>query len=239
MWGAALGQVGLDPTAVEVIAVGLRIVSAITLNRVGLAPRTTRTSTQGRDGVDQRQQLGDVMPVGGRQDRDERNAARLGEDVVFGTRLAAIGWVRSSFFPPRSARSEALSTIARARSSWPCRRSSASSTVCRRFQTPARCHCTSRRQQVLPDPHPISFGSICHGRPARKTNTMPVNAARSGTRGRPRRLPARRRRFGSSGAIRAHRASSMRRWDMRDRLALGHATVPTCRSKYKRDVSHF
>src|SRR5438552_15424448 len=31
-----------------------------------------------------------------------------------------------------------------------------------------------RRQHVLPDPHPISFGSICHGRPQRKTNRMPV-----------------------------------------------------------------
>jgi hypothetical protein len=31
----------------------------------------------------------------------------------------------------------------------------------------------------------------------------------------------------------------MRRWDMRDRLALGHATVPIYRSKYKRHVTYF
>jgi hypothetical protein len=42
---------------------------------------------------------------------------------------------------------------------------------------PARCRATSRRQQVLPDPHPISRGSICHGRPPRGTNKMPMHEA--------------------------------------------------------------
>ncbi len=59
------------------------------------------------------------LAVGRRQQGDQRDAARLRENVMFRPALTAIGWVRSSFFPPRSARSEALSTRARARSSWP------------------------------------------------------------------------------------------------------------------------
>jgi hypothetical protein len=47
----------------------------------------------------------------------------------------------------------------------------------------------------------------------------------------------RRRRFGSSGSIRAHNASSMRAWGIPDRLPLGQATVPSLRSQYKRSVS--
>ena len=158
---------------------------------------------------------------------------------MFRPRLTAIGWVRSSFFPPRSARTEALSTMARARSSWPCARNSASSAAWRRRHTPACCQRTSRRQHVLPDPQPISFGSICHGIPVRSTNRIPVNAARSGTRGRPIFLKRRRGGFGNNGSIRVHKASSIRRFDMRDRLTFGHATVPIRRQQYKRHVSYF
>jgi hypothetical protein len=47
----------------------------------------------------------------------------------------------------------------------------------------------------------------------------------------------RRRRFGSSGSIRAHKSSSIKAWGMPDRLTLGQATVPSLGSKYKRSVS--
>jgi hypothetical protein len=50
---------------------------------------------------DQGVEVGDVVDVRGRDMRHRRHPARIGHDVVFGPRLAAIGWVRSSFFPPR------------------------------------------------------------------------------------------------------------------------------------------
>ena len=239
MGRAALGELGVDPAAVQRVAVRLRVIAPIALNQVRLADGTTGTPAQRRDRVDQRQQLGDVVAVRGSQQRRQRDAAGLGENVVLRPRLTAIGWVRSSFFPPRSARTEALSTRARVRSSWPRWRNSASRTACSRRQTPARCHRASRRQHVLPEPQPISFGSICHGSPLRKTNRMPVNAARSGTRGRPIVFQRRRGGFGRSGSIRLHRASSIRRWDMRDRLRRGHATVPIRPIQYKRHVNYF
>lgn len=236
---AALGQLSLDPAALQRVAMRLRVVAPVALNERRLAHRSTRTAAQRRNRVNQGQKLGDVVAVGGGQERRQRDATRLGENVVFRPRLAAIGWVRSSFFPPRNARTEALSTRARVRSSWPRWRNSASKTACSRRQTPARCQRTSRRQHVLPEPQPISFGSICHGSPLRKTNRMPVNAARSGMRGRPMACHRRRGGFGSSGSIRLQRASSIRRWDMRDRLALGQATVPIRLDQYKRHVSYF
>jgi len=54
-------------------------------------------------------------------------------------------------------------------------RSSARRVSCKRRQTPARSHFTKRRQHVLPEPHPISRGNICHGNPPRSTNRMPVS----------------------------------------------------------------
>jgi hypothetical protein len=73
------------------------------------------------------------------------------------------------------------------------------------------------RQQVLPDPHPISRGRICQGTPDRSTYKMPVNTAGSGTRVRPCRWPRRLRGCGIRGARRTHKASSRSGRAMPDR----------------------
>jgi hypothetical protein len=237
--GAALGQLRFDTPATKRVAVRLRIIPAVALHQVRLAPRAARAAAKRGNAVDEWQQLRDVVAVGPSQPRRKRNPLRVSEKVMFRPRLTAIGRVRSSFFPPRSARMEELSTRARAKSSWPRWRKSASRTAWRRRQTPARCQRTKRRQHVLPDPQPISFGSICHGSPLRKTNRIPVSAARSGTRGRPILLNRRRGGFGNRGSMRLHKASSISRWARCDRLAAGHATVPRWPEKYKRHVNYF
>jgi hypothetical protein len=45
--------------------------------------------------------------------------------------------------------------------------------------------------------------------------------------------------FGSRGSIRLHNASSINRWARHDRLAAGHATVPSWPEEYKRHVRYF
>ena len=119
MWRSALGELGADPAAMQRVAMRLRIVGPVALNHPRLAHRPTGTAAERRNCVDQGQELGDVMAVGGGQQNGQRDAARLGENMVFRPRLTAIGWVRSSFFPPRNARTEPLSTSARVRSNWP------------------------------------------------------------------------------------------------------------------------
>jgi hypothetical protein len=188
---------------------GLGVVAAVALEHIWAAARPAATTADGGQGGDERFEVGDVIDVGRRYLRHERDAARVGNEVVLGARLAAIGWVRSSFFPPRTARTEALSTTAHRWSRRPRRRSSASNASCTRCQTPPRCHRTSRRQHVLPEPQPICRGSICHGMPERKTNKMPVKMARSGIGRRPCRCPRRTGRGGMSGASRAQIASSI------------------------------
>lgn len=51
--------------------------------------------------------------------------------------------------------------------------------------TPACFQSRSRRQQVMPEPQPISCGSISQGMPDMRTNRMPVKHARSGSGLRP------------------------------------------------------
>jgi hypothetical protein len=214
---AATGKDRDDALGGEAIAVGLGVVAAVTLERPGATAGPAAPAADGRQGGDQRIELRDVVDVRGGYLGDERDAPRIGDEMVLRTRLAAIGWVRSSFFPPRSARTDALSTTVHRWSSRPRRRSSASRASCNRCQTPARCQRTSRRQQVLPEPQPICFGSICHGMPERRTNRMPVRMARSGIGRRPCRCPRRTRRGGISGASRAQIASSISVCDMPDR----------------------
>jgi hypothetical protein len=215
-------------------AVTFRVISAVALDHVRLPARAPRAAADRRQRIDQIDQLGDVRPIRGGQRRDERNPVRVGKNMMLRPGLAAIGRVRSSFFPPRMARSEALSTTARARSRRPRRRSSVSRTACNRFHTPARCHRTSRRQQVIPEPQPISRGNMRQGMPLRSTKRIPVRTARSGIGARPAYRRFRARRFGKSGSIRFHRASSSKGCGMPDRLRIGQATVPSLNHLYKR-----
>jgi hypothetical protein len=71
--------------------------------------------------------------------------------------------------------------------------------------TPASCQSRSRRQHVMPDPHPNSCGRSSQGIPVFSTNTIPVSALRSSSGGRP--PLGRGGRFGSSGSTRAHNLS--------------------------------
>lgn len=233
----AAGQHGRDAAQPQCGAMPLRVVSAVALHPARAPTRRSGAAPDRRHRIDQVQELANIVAISGRQPRDERNPVRVGKNVMFRPGLAAIGRVRSSFFPPRNARSDALSTIARARSSSPRRRNSASKTVWSRFQTPARCQRTSRRQHVEPDPQPISSGSMFQGRPLLRTNRMPVNTARSGIGLRPAYRRFRRRRFGSSGSMRFQRSSSSNGLVMRGRLPVGHAKVPSLGSKYKRQVT--
>ena len=233
---AAFGQLAGDPAPFEFVAMPLRVIPAIALHEAGFPQRPTRAAAQRRNAIDERQQLRHVVPVRRREARDNRNPVGVGKNMMFRPGLTAIGRVRSSFFPPRSARSEALSTTARARSSGPRRRNSVSKTRWSRCQTPARCHRTRRRPHVLPDPQPISFGSIFQGMPLRSTNRIPVNTARSGIGFRPAYWRLRDRRLGNRGSIRIHKSSSSA-WLMPDRLAVGQATVPSHSLEYKRPVS--
>jgi hypothetical protein len=221
----------------------LRIVSAVALDEIGLAPRAAGTSAELRNRVARSQLLSPANLI------VAAHASTNFNNWVMSCRLALVstavsGIPRASvriwcfdpalrrsvgsvhFLPPRKrpdgdavddgAGQIQLASLAQL---------GQQHGISRRHTT-ARCQRTSRRQHVLPDPHPISLGSICHGIPLRKMNRIPVNAARSGTRGLAHGFPPAARRLRLQGSIRVQKASSIRRWDMRDRLALGHATVP-------------
>jgi hypothetical protein len=123
--------------------------------------------------------------------------------------------------PPRLARTLTLSRLARDQSIAPSSPSQFRSVECSCSQTPAACQSRSRRQHVVPLPHPDSRGKSRHGVPVRRMKTMPVRAARSGTRGRP---PfGFGRSLGRSGSIASQRSSDTRGRD----ITVGHHASDT------------
>lgn len=198
-----------DTTITQSLAMGVGVVAAITVNDPGLAKWSAARAANRGYGVNQWQQLGDVVTVCAGQYDAERHSVGVYEDVVLRTWSRAIRRVWPGFSPAPTARTEEESMAAYERSSWPDSRSLSSSNACSLFQTPAFCHASRRRQQVAPEPNPSAPGKWFHRIPVRNTNSTPLSAARSDTRGRPRRSLSRRFGFGSNGSISVHNSSSM------------------------------
>lgn len=158
VFGVAFGEQTLDAEGFERVAMGLRIVSAVALHEFGSSAWAAALAAHGRDGLDQRQQLGDVVGVGARQGDRQGDALRVGQDVMLATAFAPVCRVWARFEPPKRARTDALSTTVWDQSipsDW-CRWASMASNTL--SQTPASCQSLRRRQHVTPLPQPISCG---------------------------------------------------------------------------------
>ena len=204
---SAFGNLVVNAALLQCQTMGATIVGSIGLNGLGLFQWPPALSSNWVDAIHQWQQLRDIMPVGLGQNDIDRDALRVDEDVVLAARLTAIGWVRSTFFPPCTARTDELSATKREKSSLSAPRNLSSSTRCSLRHTPAFCQARIRRQHVMPEPHPISCGSISQGIPDCKTNRMPVSTRLSSSGLRPG-CVFRRRLTGSSGWTISHSSSS-------------------------------
>jgi len=195
------------PTS-QLLAMSMRVVSAIALNPLGTLPWPAALAAHRRNRVDQRQKLGHVVTVGSGYRGCERNAVSVGDQMMFAAGFAAIRWIGSRFFPPCTARTDEESTTARDQSirSASCRcASSASWIFC---HTPLRCQAYKRRQAVMPLPQPSSCGRCSQGSPVLSTNKIADKAWRFAIGLRP---GYRLRRFfggGKSGSMIFHNLSS-------------------------------
>jgi hypothetical protein len=179
------GDPAADATASQSLATATGVVSLIGVKFVGPLARCTPGPPDAGDAIDQFLEDGAVVDIGRRDPQRQRDALPLDRDVPLGARFATISRIRAGLWPPLLAGTVAASTAARSQSIPLRAPSSSRMTRCNACQTPAWCQSRKRRQQVTPLPQPISWGSSSQGRPLRRTNRMPVSAARSGTRGRP------------------------------------------------------
>jgi hypothetical protein len=201
----SFGNDGLNAFCAQLISMRLRVIAPVGLDNRRLGFGVSHFALDGWNTFNQRYQLGDIMAVRAGEENGKRNALRIRDEVVFAPRFSSVRGIFSSFFPPHMARMEPESTTARDQSRRLLACSSANRISWSRCQTFAFCQSRSRRQQVMPDPHPISCGNISQGIPDLSTKRMPRNATRFGTRGRP---PFRRGgSMGSNGSILDHSSS--------------------------------
>ena len=113
----------------EFLAMGLGIVSPIRDDERWFATRTPAFATDGGNGVDEGNQLGDVVPVCAGDRCGKRNSLSIGNEVVLGARLAPVRWIRAGLVPPKTARTLDESTRALPQSIWsaPCSLASSAS----------------------------------------------------------------------------------------------------------------
>jgi len=185
VFGSAFGQNRIYAQLTQSISMRLTVVSSITLDTVWSFTRATHLACYRRYRFNQRQKLGYIVAVGPRDFHRERDTVGIGDKVMFRPQFPSIRCIRARFRPPKTARTEAESTIAREKSILSFARRCLSRMRCILSQTPASCQSRKRRQQVIPDPQPISFGRYCHGIPVLSTKMIPVRALRSSTGGLP------------------------------------------------------
>ena len=182
---AASGDARRDAASPAGAAAATMIIGLVRMQLSRPAPRPAALAADRRNCIEHLLEGHAVMHVGPGQGECERDTLTVCDEVAFRAGTATIGRVRPDRGAPFFAAMEELSSAARLQSMRlaSCRRRSNSR--CNRSQTPAACQSRRRRQQVTPEPQPISRGSISQGMPLRSTNRMPVSAARAEIGGRP------------------------------------------------------
>ncbi len=140
----ARGNLRLDASLAKILPMRLGVVAANCTDNLGFLTRLATYAANRWNGVDQWQQLGDVVAIRARQDRADGNTFGINEDVVLG----AIRGVLSGFSPAPTACTDEESTAARDKSSSPTSRNFTSSSSCNRFQTPCLCQSRNCLQQA-------------------------------------------------------------------------------------------
>ena len=130
------------------------VIAAIGEHDVGLLARPAALAGDrpGVQGIEQRQQLGDVVAVAAGQRDGERNAGGVDEQVVLGARAGTVNRGRPGQEPPKRARTCDPSTAALDQSIAPAALSLVSRRWCSASHTPARCQSRRRRHAVTPEP---------------------------------------------------------------------------------------
>jgi hypothetical protein len=156
--GLAAGDERGDAALADEAAVLVVVVASIGHDALGAPTRPSAAAVHGWHGVQQRDQLGDVVAVAARYREGERDPGSVDEQMVLGSRSASVHRARARFGAPFLACTWLPSMTARDHSSSPacCKRSNSS--ACSLSHTPAACHSSSRRRQVAPEPKPSSSG---------------------------------------------------------------------------------
>ncbi len=95
MFGLAARDLGLDPAGAELAAVLVVVVAAVGGDPVWPSAGAADLAAHGRDAVDERDQLGDVVAVAAGERPGERDPSGVYEQVMLGTVSGSINRARA------------------------------------------------------------------------------------------------------------------------------------------------
>ncbi len=116
MLGCAARDHRSDPALAEPTPVASVVVAAVSNELIGAAARPADEPAHGRDLVDQRDQLGDVVAVAAGEREGERKAALVDDQVVFRAQPSTVDRARARLGAPLFACTWLASATARVHS---------------------------------------------------------------------------------------------------------------------------
>jgi hypothetical protein len=94
------GDLGLDASLAELAAANVEVVAAVGADAIGSAAWPADLAPDGRDAVDERDQLGAVMAVPAGERPGERDPCRVDEEMVLGAVSGSINRARARLGAP-------------------------------------------------------------------------------------------------------------------------------------------
>src|SRR5215207_268902 len=179
------GYAALDAVLPQSPPALLVVVGFVGVQLLRALPRPATRTLYGLYGVHELLEDHRVVYVGPARHHRQRDAPSVRNKVALRARFSLIRWILAGFLAPLFAGMLAESKEARSQSIRSASPRRSKRTLCSLSHTPASCHSRKRRQQVTPEPQPISLGSISQGMPLFKTKMMPASAERLSTRGLP------------------------------------------------------
>ena len=185
VFGSTFGKQGNNLSCTKLTAMWLAIISPVCHRTFRPLHRSTNFTRYRRNTINKRQQLRNIMSISSGQFYRQRKSIRVSYQMMFRALFAAIRGVWAGFRPPKTARTEDESTIAREKSIWSASRSLLSKSWWIVSHIPTFCQSRNLLQQVIPQPQPNSLGRSSHPMPVLSTNIIPVKASLSETGFRP------------------------------------------------------
>jgi len=185
MFRISLGEQRGDVPDTQTLPDCLRVITTVPQHAIRMIARSSSLSLQGLDSINERKRLLRIVTIRAGELDGKWYTATVADQMTFAAQLGPVGGIRSRLQPPKTARIELPSTTARDQSISPQRASQSSKEKWISCQMPPSCQSRRRRQQVMPEPQPNSWGRYSQGMPVTNTNRMPVKASRLPTGGRP------------------------------------------------------
>jgi hypothetical protein len=113
MFGVSLGQQRLDSANSQATPIRISVVATVAYHAIRPITWPSSFSLQDRDRINECEGLLRIVAIGSGETDSEGNSAPVTNQMTLAAELSPIGRIRAGLLPPKTARTEQLSTTAR------------------------------------------------------------------------------------------------------------------------------